>query len=250
TGKAPATAAEVFVGVGATVDTANGTIDTTDAIGFAASVDELTLVLVKQGATRSYTGLSIEGLSGSLVGIDGLTAAVSDVNVQVNGAADSTVVAPAIATRLDWSAFTPAAGARDLPTLNGLDAATALHADGDIALDLFGFVGVVAHFDLSKYETSGTDGAVTLTDADVLEFTLTGKAPATAAEVFVGAGATVDSAAGTIDTTDAIGFSASVDELTLVLVKQGTTRSYTGLSIEGLGGSLVGIDGLTAAVSD
>ena len=47
----------------------------------------------------------------------------------------------------------------------------------------------------------------------MLEFTL-GGGPTDQAEVFVGVGAVVDVTAGTINTDDAIGLDADVDELT------------------------------------
>ena len=241
--------AEVFVGVGAVVDVDAGTIDTSDAIGLDADVDELTLVIVTTGGSSpvEYTGLSITGLDAELVGIDDLVAKATGVNVQVNMAADPAVVAPASAQLLDWANYTPATDELDLPTLGGLTDAVSLHADGQITIDLFGFVAIDAGFELSKYETSGTDGTVTLTDASVLEFTLGGGA-ADPAEVFVGVGAVVDVDAGTIDTSDAIGLDADVDELTLVIVTTGGSSpvEYTGLSITGLDAELVGIDDLVA----
>ena len=81
TGAAPATTAQVFVGVGAVLDLATGDIDTDDAIGFEAEVTSLTLALVTEitpaagttpAVTKKYTGLEIEDLGAELVGIDGL----------------------------------------------------------------------------------------------------------------------------------------------------------------------------------
>ena len=60
--------------------------------------------------------------------------------------ADPAVVPPAVADRLDWAAYTPASGERDLPTLGGLGDDVSLHADGHLTVDLFGFVAVDASF--------------------------------------------------------------------------------------------------------
>src|SRR3954451_21953256 len=98
--------AKEFVGAGAVVDKGLGPVDTADEVGFSAQVASLTLVLVTDD-TRSYTGLSISGLAADLVGIDGLVARATAVNVQLNMAADSTVVVPDPVERLDWAAFTP-----------------------------------------------------------------------------------------------------------------------------------------------
>ena len=75
-GGGPTDQAEVFVGVGAVVDVTAGTINTDDAIGLDADVDELTLAIVTTGGSSPvrYTGLSITNLSASLVGITDLVA--------------------------------------------------------------------------------------------------------------------------------------------------------------------------------
>ena len=158
--------------------------------------------------------------------------------------------------KLNWDTFTASSG--ELPDLSLVNT-TDLAASGSIALDLFGFVAVSAHFALSKGTVSGEDAnGVTLTDASVLAFELSGVAPATTAQVFVGVGAVLDVDTGDIDTDDAIGFSAGVEKLTLALVTEttpaaGTTpaimKKYTGLEIVGLEAGLVGIDGLIAQVS-
>ena len=148
------TAATVFVGIGATVDVGTASLDTSDAIGFTASVSTLTLVLVSDG-TRTYTGLAVEGLSAELLGIDDLVARVSDVSVQVNRAADSALPPATTADKLDWAGFAPDPDELDLPELGGLTDVVDLHAEGDIAIDLFGFVVAVAGFSIEKHSVTG-----------------------------------------------------------------------------------------------
>ena len=106
------TGAQVFVGVGGVLNTngtplnaADDTVDSSAGIGLAASVSSLTLATVTTGGLTptKYTGLEISGLAGALVGISGVTATVSQVNVKLNQ------VSGPLGTerRLDWAGFTP-----------------------------------------------------------------------------------------------------------------------------------------------
>ena len=63
-------------------------------------------------------------------------------------------------------------------------------------------------------------------------------------ELFIGAGGAT---AGVIDTSEAIGFSASTG-LSLAVLTVGTTK-YTGLELTQLSASLVGITGLDASLT-
>ena len=148
-GGGPTDQAEVFVGVGAVVDVTAGTINTDDAIGLDADVDELTLAIVTTGGTSpvSYTGLSIsesvrepgrdrrpgrEGDRGQRAGQHGRRPgrrAARDRRPARLGRLHAGRAASATSPR--W-----AASADDV----------SLHADGHLTVDLFGFVAVDASF--------------------------------------------------------------------------------------------------------
>ena len=124
----------------------------------------LTLAVVTQttpaaGATpavvKTYTGLEIEDLTAELVGIDDLTAKVYDGDVSVNMATDSSLAAGTVAQKLNWDTFAASSG--ELPDLSLVNT-TDLAVSGSIALDLFGFVAVSAHLELTKGSVSGDDG--------------------------------------------------------------------------------------------
>ena len=121
----------------------------------------------------------------------------------------------------------------DLPTLGGLDRRrSACTRTGTDRSTCSGSWRSTRPSSCPSTRRPGRTATVTLTDAVVLEFTL-GGGPTDQAEVFVGVGAVVDVTAGTINTDDAIGLDADVDELTLAIVTTGGTSpvSYTGLSI-------------------
>ena len=244
-------------------------------IGFTIPSGSLALAVVtpaagSTGDTRSWLALKGSIAGGVFDGIDGLAISATNLTIEINRASGTyngpgaPLSGPVAAQALDWAnaidldesavSFDPDDVVVEVETLTGTTSHTfaypgeLLRLTGDLAADIFGFVGVVAHFELTTYETSGTGGGVVLTDAAVLEFSLTPIGAAATAEVFVGVGAVVDLGLGTIDRSNAVGFSAGVASLMLVLVSD-DTRSFTGLSIEGLSAELDGIDGFVAAAT-
>ena len=230
----------IFVGMGGEFDATTGAAQASaNGIGLEAGVADLKLVMLTAGTTK-YTGLAIEDLAASFVGVDGLVVEVADVDLRVNRVSD-----PA-GTRLDWASFTPLGS---LPELEGLTRDVELSASGDVTIDVFGFALVAGSFGVETGTVSGSDDPaagdpVTLADAEKLVLTLSG------VSVFVGVGGEFDATTGAAQASaDGIGLEAGLDDLTLVLLTAGTTK-YTGLVINDLGGSLEGIDGLVVEVSN
>ena len=78
-----------------------------------------------------------------------------------------------------------------------------LAASGSIALNVFGFVLAGGGFDIKKGQVSGTDGTTTLSNAQALTIELT------SASLFVGVGGAFNAGTTTLDTSSAVGFSAT-----------------------------------------
>ena len=227
------TSAQLFIGAGGKFTA--GVIDTSEAIGFSASTG-LSLAVLTVGTTK-YTGLELTQLSASLVGITGLDASLTQTTVQVNR------VTPPAATKLNWGAFVSDPGTLLLPSFTAsMNSSVDLTASGQVALNVFGFVLATGGFVLKKGTVSGQDGTTTIlaaTPARALTLQLT------SAQLFIGAGGKFT--AGVIDTSEAIGFSASTG-LSLAVLTVGTTK-YTGLELTQLSASLVGITGLDASLT-
>src|SRR5205823_5447069 len=171
------TSPSLFAGVGGSLD-ANGTatdrsddlIVTAGAVGFSASASSLKLAIVRQGASGNrYLGLEVTGLGGGLVGVPGLTFAVSSGTLQVNQATNAAGVA--IAARLDWHALHAADS--QVPDF-AMDENIALHLDGDVEIGLASFVTGGAHFDLTlrTVDANLPGTAADLIGASLLTFAL------------------------------------------------------------------------------
>ena len=147
-----ATDIEVFVGVGGDLDDkgtggyADDTINKDGGIGIYATLEELTLVTLKNNNDTpsvltddtSYMGLRLDGLEAELVGIDGLTFGIFDGVVLVNTANDTDGDANTTAVKLDWTTFGTGKRGMTVPLLTDVDADIDLHIEGSVALDAFG----------------------------------------------------------------------------------------------------------------
>src|SRR6185436_7610871 len=101
---------------------------------------------------KSWLGVEASDLS-LVLEFAPLTLAVTDGNLKLNSVTGVGVA------KLDWATLTVASNPSTDPADHnglpfGLDIAQAVtfHLDGNVAFDLAGFVAVVAHFELSKYE--------------------------------------------------------------------------------------------------
>ncbi|MHC4396401.1 MAG: hypothetical protein ACYS1A_12170, partial [Planctomycetota bacterium] len=232
---------DVFVGVG--------------DVGFQVTDGQFGLAHIKStvtGDSRSYLGIKASLADASLVGIDGLTASVSNVSVLINQASGDDGFG-LVAEPLDWSSmveFDDANGVTFGDVVDPgkyLDPAVDLTLDytgelfqagGSIDLDLFDLVTGSGDFVFRKQEVS-----VKLSDTETLSD----------ASMIVLAMNNVNASVG----INGVGFAVDDGKLGLVQIKPssddidaGDSRSY--LAVKGsLGGAdLVGIDGLEASVSN
>jgi hypothetical protein len=232
---------DVFVGV--------------DDVGFAVTDGQFGLAHIKStvtGDSRSYLGIKASLADASLVGIDGLTASVSNVSVLINQASGDDGFGLG-AEPLDWSSMI------DLDDTNGLDfndvvdpgqyldpavdltldfTGELFQAGGSIALDLFGLVAGSGDFVFRKQQVS-----VKLSDTETLSD----------ASLIMLAMSNVNASVG----INGVGFVVAGGTLGLAQIKPssddvdaGDSRSYLGVKGSLGSASLVGIDGLEASVTN
>ncbi|MDX6411750.1 MAG: hypothetical protein QOE91_1266, partial [Gaiellaceae bacterium] len=239
------------------------TIGIPDGPGLSISSGSLAVAVVtpaagSTGDSRSWLAVKSSNLTGSLTGIDQVTFAVSGVAVEINrasGAFDPTPDSPASgdergAAPLNWQLAPVVVPVSDTASLTIDYAGELFHASGAAAVNAFGFVTAVATFDVNKQTVSGADTAGTsFTNAGLLSITLSN------ASVFVGVGATFDQhgtpldySNDTINTANAIGFTASVGSFRFVTIQK-LLVTYTAIQIDNLAAGLVGIDDLTFGAS-
>ncbi|HVM56368.1 MAG TPA: hypothetical protein VMT74_02815, partial [Gaiellaceae bacterium] len=233
----------VFVGVGgglsADSHATSGYDVSNGSVGVAASVTGLKLAAITDGST-TYTGFEVDGLSGDLVGLTGVTAHVAGVTALANLVSGST-------TKLNWAGLD--SGVIPFSFDSGLTRSVSLHLAGAAALDLAGVVAATANsFTLDHTTASGSDNAssspISLSDADVWAFSLGGSS------VFVGIGGGLTpsgSASGYDVSNGSVGVAATVTGVKLAQITAGTT-AYTGVEVDGLSGDLLGLPGLTVHV--
>jgi hypothetical protein len=185
---------------------------------------------------RKWTSLQADVGAASLVGVNGLTASVSDLSVQVNRAgADGTVV--------DY-----AEGATELTVLTGpaselqlsLDGARGqlLRAEGRVELDVFGFVLLQGDFAFDKASAP-------------VELKLSDRSTAQAQALKVGASNPRAFAGINGGTDEALGLELTGVEFGLALLSEvpeqdqtTAARSWTSLQASAAGAAFVGVDGL------
>src|SRR5207253_4596132 len=115
---------QVFAGVGGSLS--GSTVVTDGATGVYGTIGKLTFVSITQGA-QSWFAVDAAGLNASLVGVPGMTLAISDGVLQVNHAGGG-------ASKLDWTTFAPSG--MSLPQLQ-VGAATDLHISATVTVDAF-----------------------------------------------------------------------------------------------------------------
>ena len=253
----------MFFGVGATLNSADHTIDTSSAMGLLVNNASFGLALMTPSAASTdlaATAASFFALKAtgdvSLVGISGFTVSIQDVEIEVDQAKTAGgLAAPAVDfTQLPGGKLSvptgPGAGA---PTVDLDFSGSILEASGLVTLSIGSFVylsGKVA-FEKGPAVTNPTlSDATTATGSySTLEI------GASDVNVFVGLGGPywVDSNGdGKIDATDtpassgATGLALGDVDLALVLVKQaGSAVSYYALTASADSIALVGVPGLT-----
>ena len=238
-----------FAGSGASFDVSdneNPIVDTTGAVGLAATGGSLELRILSGGnaGTDSYTGITGSLTSLSVVGVSGLTLALTDLQF----ASNSTTAPSGAGTGdlVDWNTLSSG----DI----ALDENTALLVSGSLTLDISGFVLLGADFAFSQTtgvsaEVGAAGGADDLVGADLLSFSLTN------VNFFAGSGASFDVSDienPVVDTTGAVGLAASGGSLELRILSGGNagTDSYTGITGQLNSLSVVGVSGLTLALTD
>ncbi|HEX7052994.1 MAG TPA: hypothetical protein VF211_03555, partial [Burkholderiales bacterium] len=281
-----AEAVQVFVGVGGELKDTNGdnedadgtfsddVVDTSAGVGFFASLDLLSLVTLKDDngtpadATddKSYMALELNGMTAKLVGIDGLTFGVYSAGVKVNQASDTDNDPLTNPAKLDWTTFFDTTTGLEPAVAPDVDADVGIEAQGSVALGAFGVLIAKGSFKLQLGTV--TDSAEKVYQALVLTLGSQSFEGAEAVQVFVGVGGELKDTNGddgdadgsfsddTIDTSAGVGFTASLQTLSLVTLKDdnGTPtdatddKSYMALELNGMTAKLVGIDGLTFGV--
>ena len=221
--------ASLWIGVGGGLNGAHTAV-VPGTIGIGASGVALTLAAITDTATStSYTGLILTVGTASLNGVPGVTAYVSNVFVKVNKASG-------LATPLTWSALT-IDGTGGTSFAVDLTGATSLSVGGTLGLDIGGFVAAAGSF---TFENSTVSGGP-ITSQTALKLTVS------SASFWAGVGGGLNGAH-TAVTAGTVGISASGVNLTLAIVKSGTT-SYTGLELTVAEASLVGIAGVQLYVT-
>ncbi|MFN5587806.1 MAG: hypothetical protein ACK5DR_21110, partial [Planctomyces sp.] len=140
------------------------------------------------GIAASADGLSIVGLP------DDYTIAANNLSILSNSASNGTETV----SRIDWSVLFTA----DAHPLHDLAAETSFSVEGDMTLNLKGYVMAVGHFSVEKTQQEEVDllGDEVLVDVDLLQIQLQD------VSLFVGTGGVFDSTTNDIVTTDATGF--------------------------------------------
>ncbi|HEY5057558.1 MAG TPA: hypothetical protein VII51_00960, partial [Gaiellaceae bacterium] len=238
------TSPSVFVGVGGSLSPSTSAtshfVVGDGTFGVSGTVTSVKLAQIAQGGA-TYTGVEVDGLTGDLVGLVGLTVHVAGVTALANLVSGST-------TKLNWAGLD--SDVLPFSFATGLTRSVSLHLSGALALSIGTFLAATTDsFTLDHTTASGSDNAssspITLTGADVWAFSL-GRS-----HVFVGLGAalTPDSgAASGYDVTDGtVGVAATISGLQVATITQGPA-TYTGVEADGIGGSFTGIDPVTLTV--
>ena len=235
--------ADVFAGVGGSLtaghdDVNNGTI------GFAVDGVDIDLVLASLPTGESYTGLEVGLASAELIGVTGLEFYAGG-DLKVNSASGT---GGPITPRMNWTDATNSTN-DPFDVLGTLDISSDIQlqiANGSVALNVGGGVlaATVSGVTLNLGTTTVTDGATTLTDADIISFSGT-------ANVFAGVGASLNEAHDdVVDGT--LGFSVDGVDLALVIATGSLTDpvtdnqgdTYMGVQVDLSAAKLVGITGL------
>ena len=197
----------------------------------------LALLSAKADPSRTWTSLQASASSLSFVGLSGLTASATGLNVSINQAG-----------KLNDSVVDYASGKTSLSIPTGTSTSLALNmlgsegeilkAAGSLDIDLFGFFTVKGSFALEQRAQ-----AVTLSDGSVIEH----------ANLITVGGHGVDAFAGVnAGSADAKGLSLGSVDVGLALIgdPDDTARHFTSLQATAGSASVVGFDGLTLQVQD
>ncbi|MCK9365464.1 MAG: hypothetical protein M0P74_17920, partial [Syntrophales bacterium] len=196
-----------------------------NALGLSLEEVDFAIALFtsKADATRKWTVLHATANTIELVGIDGLVASSTSLEVNINQAGAGYDVIDFAASSLEVLTGPGTSLTIDIDGSMG----TLIEASGEISLDVYGFVLAQGAFKVVKrnvdVDVNGdgyrdpTDlanaGSPDLNDAEMLAFAFTG------VDLFVGVGGKFNDARTEIDTADAIGFSVAGAGLELAIVK-------------------------------
>src|SRR6185503_19816988 len=195
---------EVFIGVGGTLDD-NGTptsfaddeLNLDSGIGFHATLDELSLVTLKNNnATpnqanddKSYMPLELSGFSAALVGIEGFKLGVFAAGLKLNQAKDTDTNPSNDPPKLDWTTFFSGATGLVPQSIPQVNAGVEIEAQGTLVLDAFSVVIVKGSF---KLQLGTVIKDATVYQAMALTLGTEAFETATAVEVFIGVGGALE----------------------------------------------------------
>ena len=250
------------------------------SLGFRAALDSLKLATIKvidatdltSTSYRSYMALEVSGLAAHLVGLpdDLLTFTAWGVGLQLNTASDvvagvASVTPPA---KLDWADFAATSTGVALPAFSaGLDETVELFAEGNVALNVLGFVVGKASFQMisRSIDVDTNDNGFSTGDPEDIDDGSLLFVSLSNVDLFIGVGGSLKDELGdndvdvpanvaddTVDVTDALGFEVANGGLDLAMIKPsaaailaGDTRSYLGLELTIGRAELIGIPDLT-----
>ena len=197
----------------------------------------LALISDKQTPTRKWTSLQASATGLAFVGLDGLTAAGSNINVALNQAASDASVVDYGAGATNLSIATGPGGSAIALDMRGADGPS-VKASAHLTLDMFGFFQVNGDFALSK-----SVGAVKLSNGQTIaradELTIGGHG----VSVFAGIGG---------GTSSTLGAQISNVNFALALISDpaNTAHKFTSLQATAGSASLIGVDALTLNAAD
>ncbi|MHB8107976.1 MAG: beta strand repeat-containing protein, partial [Candidatus Cryosericum sp.] len=226
-----------------------------NALGLSLEEVDFAIALFtsKADATRKWTALHATANTIELVGIDGLVASSTSLEVNINQAGAGYDVIDFAASSLEVLTGPGTSLTIDIDGSMG----TLIEASGEISLDVYGFVLAQGAFKVVKrnvdVDVNGdgyrdpTDlanaGSPDLNDAEMLAFAFTG------VDLFVGVGGKFNDAKTEIDTADAIGFSVAGAGLELAIVKPqaaagvaASPQKYLGLELTIGSAGLLGLE--------
>jgi Ca2+-binding RTX toxin-like protein len=231
---------DLFVGVGGVFDSSNPDhydVVTTDATGFFVNDASLTLAIASladaSSDTRTWIGVVASASNLGPVGLPtGYTVTVNNLLVLYNSAS-GTDAGDVEASRIDWSVIYASA----LDPLHAVTAVTEFSVEGDLVLDMNGYVMVAGGFSVTKatptVDLPGETGAV----LTVLRIELTN------VDLFVGVGGVFDTTDPNnydVDVTNATGFLVDNADLSIAIASldnptAGDTRRWLGFAASASG---------------
>ena len=225
-------------------------------LGFELTGVDFGMVMVSASGSEGAAGVSYMALkadveSASFVGIEGLTATVSSLSVEINNTSDTTTSPNKVldfhdsednGDDGDASSFTISTGAASDAVILDLDGdeGVLIAVETAIELDLFGFFSVEGEFAFKKSSATVRVGSGDTAETVAVDVLTVG---ASGVDAFAGVNGGSD---------DALGLALSDANFALALISDKTTpaRKWTAVKADVGSVAFVGIDAITVAAAD